>query len=328
MTTDTARVRAQVAAFAETWDALTRAIQTRIHGQDVLVQSVLTAFFAGGHVLLEGVPGIGKTALVRALSDALAMSSGRVQCTPDLMPADIVGGMVLDQGMDGARQLRFEPGPAHVHLLLADEINRASPKTQSALLEAMQERQITVGGTSHPLPDPFLVLATQNPIEQSGTYPLPEAQLDRFFFKLHVGYPEERFWHDILATTTGREEPALAPCANAETVRELQGLVRDVPSSVAARELAVRLVLATQPDQESAPAIVRQSVQFGASPRGAQALLLAGKVHALRDGRHAVEPDDVRIHAREALRHRLVLRFEAIGDGVTADTVLQDVLRA
>ena len=319
--------KAAVARFRELFDALQREIHQLIVGQDDVVDGVLTALFAGGHVLLEGVPGIGKTMLVKTLGDALHLSKNRIQFTPDLMPADVVGTMVLESAEgSGAHALRFQPGPIHAHLVLADEINRATPKTQSALLEAMQERQVTVGGNTRALPEPFVVLATQNPVEQEGTYPLPEAQLDRFLFKLIVGYPKEQDYATILARTTGRELPKLKAVASGDDVLRMRALVRDVPVPENAQRTAIQLVMATQPGSPYCTERVQRYVMLGSSPRGAQALILAGKVKALRDGRFAVSADDVRATALPALRHRMLLNFEGLGEGLRSDDLVNEIL--
>ncbi|MBM4060569.1 MAG: AAA family ATPase [Planctomycetes bacterium] len=324
--TDTAAAVAQTERFQRTFSALGTAVHELIVGQHEVVDGVLCALFAGGHVLLEGVPGIGKTMLVRTLGDALHLQKGRIQFTPDLMPADVLGTMVLEEGLGSARAVRFQPGPIHTNLLLADEINRATPKTQSALLEAMQEQQATVGGQTRPLPRPFVVLATQNPVEQEGTYPLPEAQLDRFLFKLLVGYPREEEYAAILTRTTGGSPPKVPAVASADDVLQLRTLVREVPVPEVAQRLAVRLVMATQPKSPYATERVNRFVHLGSSPRGAQALVLAGKVHALCGGRFAVSADDVCKAALPALRHRLLLNFEGLGEGVTPDDLVREIV--
>ena len=329
--TDTAAAKAQVERFQKTFQALRAAVHELIVGQQDVVDGVLTAVFAGGHVLLEGVPGIGKTMLVKTLGDAMHLQKGRIQFTPDLMPADVLGTMVLEEGQAGAggasaRTVRFQPGPIHTNLLLADEINRATPKTQSALLEAMQEQQATVGGQTRALPQPFMVLATQNPVEQEGTYPLPEAQLDRFLFKLIVGYPREEEYAAILQRTTGGAAPKVPAVASAEDVIALRKLVREVPVPEVAQRLAVRLVMATQPKSPYATDRVNRYVHLGSSPRGAQALVLAGKVFALCAGRFAVSSDDIKKAALPALRQRLLLNFEGLGEGLTADDLIREIV--
>ena len=324
--TDTADVRAQVQRFQKTFESLQNAVHQLIVGQNEVVEGVLVALFAGGHVLLEGVPGIGKTVLVKTLGEALHLQKGRVQFTPDLMPADVLGTMVLEEGEAGGRAVRFQPGPIHTNLLLADEINRATPKTQSALLEAMQEQQATVGGQTRALPKPFVVLATQNPVEQEGTYPLPEAQLDRFLFKLLVGYPKESEYAAILERTTGGKAPEVPAVTTGDEVLALRQLVREVPVPEAARTAATRLVMATQPGSPYATERVNKYVMLGSSPRGAQALVLAGKVQALREGRAAVAVDDVQRHAVAALRHRMLLNFDGLGQGLKSDDLLHEIL--
>ena len=313
-----------------------RQIATRIEaevgkyivGQQGAVRHTLICLIAGGHALLEGVPGLGKTMLVRTLARVLDLDFARIQFTPDLMPADIVGTDILEEAEDGRREFRFQPGPVFTNLLLADEINRATPKTQSALLEAMQERTVTVANRSYPLDPPFLVLATQNPIEMEGTYPLPEAQVDRFLFKVNVAYPSTGELVEILSRTTGEEEPAVEVVADGAAVLGMGALARQVPVASPVADYAARLTMATHPEAEGAPDVVRQYVRYGASPRGAQALILGGKVTALLAGRYNVALEDLRAIAPAALRHRILLNFEGQAEGVSADDVVQQVLKS
>jgi len=313
-----------------------RQIATRIEaevgkyivGQQGAVRHTLICLIAGGHALLEGVPGLGKTMLVRTLARVLDLEFARIQFTPDLMPADIVGTDILEEAEDGRREFRFQPGPVFTNLLLADEINRATPKTQSALLEAMQERTVTVANRSYPLDPPFLVLATQNPIEMEGTYPLPEAQVDRFLFKVNVAYPSTGELVEILSRTTGEEEPAVEVVADGAAVLGMGALARQVPVASPVADYAARLTMATHPEAEGAPDVVRQYVRYGASPRGAQALILGGKVTALLAGRYNVALEDLRAIAPAALRHRILLNFEGQAEGVSADDVVQQVLKS
>src|SRR2546429_2232138 len=295
-----------------------------IVGQQALVRDTVIALIAGGHVLLEGVPGLGKTVLVRSLGHALSMSFSRIQFTPDLMPADIVGTNVIGDEA-GRREFHYQPGPIFANLVLADEINRATPKTQSALLEAMQERTVTVGTQTRPLPSPFFVLATQNPIELEGTYPLPEAQLDRFFFKILVPFPSEGDLLEIARRTTGDSTPQLKSVADAGAILTAQRTAREVPIAEHVLRYAARLVSATHPDRSELES-VRRYVRWGASPRGLQTLILAGKVRALLEGRFNVAYEDLRTVAMPALRHRIFLQFEAEADGISADRILADVL--
>ena len=297
-------------------------------GQDDVVDGVLAAMFAGGHVLLEGVPGLGKTMLVRCLGESVDLAFSRIQFTPDMMPADIQGAQVLVETEGGGHELEFRQGPLVANLVLADEINRATPKTQSALLEAMQEKQITVGKRTIKLDEPYCVMATQNPVEQEGTYPLPEAQLDRFLMKLVIGYPKEQDYAAILDRTTGAEDVAIRAVSSGAEVNELRQVVREVPVPVHAREHAVRLVMATQPGSPYAPPEVGEYVSLGASPRGAQALLLVGKVKALLDGRYAVSTEDLDAAAPAVLRHRVMLNFHAVSDGVDSDAIVARILAA
>ncbi|MER3398119.1 MAG: AAA family ATPase [Chloroflexota bacterium] len=297
-----------------------------IVGQREVIRYVLIALIAGGHVLLEGVPGLGKTMLVRTLASALSLKFSRIQFTPDLMPSDITGTTILVEDEAGRRTFQFQPGPIFANLVLADEVNRATPKTQSALLEAMQERTVTVSNTIHRLPRPFFVLATQNPIEMEGTYPLPEAQLDRFFFKLLVSFPQADELIDILNRTTTVEEPRAEPVADGEAILAMGELARGLAVASPVMDYIVRLVLATHPENPEAPDIVRRFVRYGSSPRGAQALVLGAKIMALLDGRFNVAIDDVRAVAAPALRHRIILNFEGQAEGIQPDQVIRTLL--
>ncbi len=297
-----------------------------IVGQEAILRDVLIALVAGGHVLLEGVPGLGKTMLVRTLSEALDLEFSRIQFTPDLMPADITGTNILVEDQEGRRRFAFQHGPIFANLILADEINRATPKTQSALLEAMQEKTVTVASVVHPLAEPFFVLATQNPLEMEGTYPLPEAQLDRFFFKLLVLYPSAVEMTEILRRTTADGSFHAGKTADGPTIEAMGKLARQVPIASHVSDYVVRLVLATHPENEQAVGIVKRYVRYGASPRGAQAIVLASKIRALIEGRLNVAFEDVRTVALPALRHRIILNFEAEAGGVMTDTVLKGIL--
>ncbi|MFQ5460353.1 MAG: AAA family ATPase [Anaerolineae bacterium] len=312
--------------FQETARAVETSVARVIVGQRDLVRGVLVTLLAGGNALLEGVPGLGKTLLVRTLADVIDASFSRIQFTPDLMPADIVGTNVITEDETGRRDFRFAPGPIHANLVLADEINRATPKTQSALLEAMQERSVSVGTVTHPLPTPFFVLATQNPIEMEGTYPLPEAQLDRFFFKLLVPFPSDEELVAIADRTTGAETPGARRVARADTIAAMQEVARAVPIAPHVTAHAVRLVRCTHPDAASAPDAVGQYVSWGASPRAVQALVLAGKITALLDGRFNAAIRDLDALAPPVLRHRLVMNFEAQVDGIAPDDVIEAVV--
>ncbi|MFK7882782.1 MAG: AAA family ATPase [Phycisphaerales bacterium] len=329
--TDVAQAAEQ---FKEDFESVRTQVARMVVGQTGIVDQVLTCLFVGGHVLLEGVPGVGKTLLVRTIGEAISLDFGRVQFTPDLMPADITGTTVIDEQEDESgrtkRSFRFQPGPAFNQIMLADEINRATPKTQSALLEAMQERSVTVGNETHALPKPFFVLATQNPIEQEGTYPLPEAQLDRFFFKVLVQSPTRSDLKEILARTTGAETPVIEPVLDAAGLLAHQALVRRVPAADHVVDYAVRLVLATHPkgsgpESFSTP-MVDRFVQVGASPRAAQSLILAAKCHALIDARPSASIEDVQRAALASLRHRVLLNFEAGAEGVDSDAVIKNLI--
>jgi len=305
--------------------ALTEQIGKVIVGQRELVREVLICLLAEGHALIEGVPGLGKTMLLRTLGEALTMEFSRVQFTPDLMPADIVGTKVLKEERSG-RTFAFERGPVFANLVLADEVNRATPKTQSALLEAMQERRVTVGGETHELPRPFFVMATQNPIEMEGTYPLPEAQLDRFLLKVLVRFPRADELAEIVDRTTGTHTPLVDRVIDREQLTDMIATARAVPIASHLVEYAVSVVTATHPEHDAAPETTKRYVKFGSSPRGAQAMVLAAKVAALLDGRLNVSEEDLRETATPALRHRVILSYEAIADGVSPDDVLGEVL--
>ena len=316
----------QIEKFREVYNGLREEIGKVIVGQQEIVDGTLNALFANGHVLLEGVPGLGKTLLVRTLSQVLDLSFNRIQFTPDLMPADVLGTNMVHETDDGKRAFEFQHGPIFAHLVLADEINRATPKTQSAMLEAMQERSVTVGGKIRKLDLPFFVLATQNPIDQEGTYPLPEAQLDRFFYKLLVGYPTAGELSEIVTRTTEGSSVQVSKVVDGTTLIELQQLVQQVPVASHVKDYAIRLILATHPNTETALDITNQFLRFGSSPRGAQALLLGAKVRALTEGRFNVSFDDVAVVAPPALRHRLIVNFEAEAEGVTTDIVLDKIM--
>jgi MoxR-like ATPase len=316
-----------IESFRNAYAALRAEIGKVVVGQGEIVESTVIALFAGGHVLLEGVPGLGKTLLVRTLSEVLDLSFNRIQFTPDLMPADILGTNIVMETQGGRREFQFQRGPIFAHLVLADEINRATPKTQSALLEAMQEHQVTAGGEIRKLVEPFFVMATQNPIDQEGTYPLPEAQLDRFFFKVLVGYPTAQELTEVLTRTTTGVRAEVGKVLDRDSLIELMKVVRDVPVASHVKDYAVRLVLATHPKTETAAPISNQYLRFGSSPRGGQTLILAGKVRALTQGRFNVSFDDIEAVAAPALRHRLILNFEAEAEGITTDHIVAQVLR-
>ena len=326
-TTDPAASTSRISpeAFAERAQAIEREVGRVIVGQRDLVRQTLTGLLANSHVLLEGVPGLGKTMLVRTIADVIDCTFNRIQFTPDLMPADITGtNILIEEG--GSRVFRFQPGPIFANLVLADEINRATPKTQSSLLEAMQEHQVTVARQRFPLDAPFFVLATQNPLEMEGTYPLPEAQLDRFLFKVMVPFPSEEDLITIMDRTTGVDAVTAEKVCTAAEIVEMQRLARSVPIAPHITAFAVSVLAATHPDQPRAPELARDYVRYGASPRGAQALVTAGKIFALLDGRFNVSVEDVRAAALPALRHRIILNFEGEAEGITTEAVVRAIL--
>jgi MoxR-like ATPase len=319
------RAEERAERFRGEFTALTREIAKVVVGHEEIVRGVLICLFSGGHALLEGVPGLGKTLLVKTLSETLDLRFSRIQFTPDLMPADIIGTNIVVETPGGGRHFTFQPGALFGQIVLADEVNRATPKTQSALLEAMQELSVTVGGVHHALARPFFVLATQNPIEMEGTYPLPEAQLDRFLLKLKVKYPSAAELSEIVERTTKPQTDLVQKVTDGPEVEEMKALVREVPIAQPVKEYVTQLVLATRPEHPGAPDMVRRFVRYGSSPRGAQALVFGGKVQALIDGRFNVSFEDIRAVLLPSLRHRLILSFEGEAEGVDPDQILEDV---
>lgn len=321
-----------ITAFVETAQKLGKELDSIVVGQERVIRELLLALLSGGHVLLEGVPGLGKTLLVRTLSDALALKFARIQFTPDLMPADIVGTTIVTEQVDNTmpsgskRVFSFQPGPIFANIVLADEVNRATPKTQSALLEGMQEHTVSVGDMTRPLPAPFFVLATQNPLEMEGTYPLPEAQLDRFLLKILVNFPDAKDLMRIIDTTVGTQTFRANQVATGEQLAHMIETARAVPVATHIKEYAVRLLLATHPDNEDAPDKVRNFVRYGASPRGLQAMILTAKVRALLEGRFNVSQEDVQAVAFPALRHRIILNFDGLADGVTPEELIKAIV--
>lgn len=318
----------QLQTFRDDFHRLRDELSRVIVGQKPIVDGVLTAMIAGGHVLLEGVPGLGKTMLVKTLSDVIEAEFSRIQFTPDLMPADLIGTTVLVESERGGKTFEFQRGPLFANILLADEINRATPKTQSALLEAMQEHSVTVAGTSHRLEGVFFVLATQNPLEMEGTYPLPEAQLDRFLFKLMVPFPTLGELETIMDRTTDVDSPVTQKQVSRERVLEMTQLSRRIPIADTVRRYAIELILRTHPEQDIASPMVRKYVRYGSSPRGAQGLILSAKIRAILDGRYHVATDDIRDVAKDVLRHRIMLNFEGQAEGVAADAIIDDLLQS
>ena len=324
---DSQGTKQEIEGFIKKIGGIREEVGRVIVGQRAVIDGVLTCLLAGSHVLLEGVPGLGKTMLVRTLAQVLGLDFSRIQFTPDLMPADIIGTVVLDEDEKGGKFFEFRKGPVFSHLVLADEINRATPKTQSALLEAMQEHRVTVGRTTHKLDEPYFVLATQNPLEMEGTYPLPEAQLDRFFFKLEVQFPSREELHTIIDRTTTDHDAVPRPAATREDILEMQALIRRVPAERHVQDYAIRVLQATHPKGDEAPELVKRYVRTGASPRGVQAMLLAAKIGALFDGRFAASIDDVRAAAAPALRHRILLGFEGEAEGIAPDAIIAEILK-
>ncbi len=326
MTTNSDETAQQVDLFRARFTRVQDELCRMIVGQGAIIEAVLVAFLAGGHVLLEGVPGLGKTMLVRTLAEAVNLKFSRVQFTPDLMPADIIGTNMILEDEQGRKRFQFQPGPVFAHILLADEINRATPKTQSALLEAMQEKHVTVAGATYPVDEPFMVLATQNPLEMEGTYPLPEAQLDRFFFKLRVTYPTADDLHTILDRTTQTDAPRISKVIDGPDILAMRQIVREVPMTREVQAYAIQLVLATHAESAAASPLARKFVRYGASPRGVQTLILAGKIYALLDNRYHVSRADIAKAALPALRHRIILNFEGEAEGTSSEDILREIL--
>lgn len=319
-------VEATVAGFVKDLRMLKDEIGTMIVGQEEVIEGVVMAVLGGGHALLEGVPGLGKTMLVKTLAECLHANFSRIQFTPDLMPADIVGTNMIVETENGRKEFEFQSGPIFANIVLADEINRATPKTQSALLEAMQDGSVTVGKTTYTLEQPFFVLATQNPLEMEGTYPLPEAQLDRFFFKLRVEFPSREDLHTIIERTTSDNKPTPNAVLDKARLVEMREVVRSVPLSRDVQDYAIRMLQATHPDTDQSTDMTKKYVRYGGSPRGVQTLILASKIRALLEGRYAVSIDDIRHVCRPALRHRIMLNFEGEAEGIDPDAILSDII--
>tara|TARA_B100001179_G_scaffold210314_1_gene176846 strand:- start:3150 stop:4145 length:996 start_codon:yes stop_codon:yes gene_type:complete len=323
----TIEIEDRVSLFTDQFTRVREEIGKVIVGAEEIIDGTLIGLLAKGHVLLEGIPGIGKTKIVATVADVLHLNFSRIQFTPDLMPGDVVGSNVVQETDKGAKVLKFEKGPIHTNILLADEINRATPKTQSALLEAMQEQTVTVGTTTHKLDPPFFVLATQNPIELEGTYPLPEAQMDRFFYKLRIMYPEPEHMHEIMDRTTKREEPIAETVLGRDEILAMRDTARDIPIARPVQDYAIRLTLATHPDTSHAHPMSKQYVRYGASPRGTQTLVVGGKVNALLNGRLHVSCEDIRSMLLPALRHRMMLNFEGEAERIDTDEILRVIMK-
>lgn len=320
-------IAGEVTAFQQIIERLRNAIGSFIVGQTQIIDGVITCLIADGQVLLEGVPGLGKTMLVRTLSSAINCDFRRVQFTPDMMPSDIIGTQMIVESEDGNKHFSFQKGPVFTNILLADEINRATPKTQSALLEAMQEKRVTVGNQSYELPPPFFVMATQNPLEMEGTYPLPEAQLDRFLFKLNVPFPSKTELREILKRTTMSQDHTVEAVISQKEILKLRSFALEVPIAQHLTDFALDLVLGTHPENENSPAIVKKYVRFGSSPRGAQAIIRTAKIRALFEGRFNVSYEDIEATALPALRHRIILNFEGEAEGIQTDTIIENLFK-
>ena len=321
-----AKLKERTKAFRQRFTRVSNEMKKRIVGYDDLVEKVLICLFARGHVLLEGVPGLGKTLLVRTLAEALSLDFSRIQFTPDLMPADVTGTTIMAESENGERDFQFRRGPIFANVILADEINRATPKTQSALLEAMQELSVTAGGETHELKLPFFVLGTQNPIEMEGTYPLPEAQVDRFLFKLKVEFIEEDHLVEVIDRTTAVREPKISRVLGLAEISEMQETARHIVAADHVKRYAIRIVMGTHPGREGSPELVSRYVRYGASPRGIQAMILAGKIRAILQGRFNVSEDDIRYAAAPSLRHRIILSFEGEAEDISPDRIVTSVL--
>ncbi len=316
-----------VKQVVDTVARIEKEIAKHMVGQKELIRQVVICILAGGNVLLEGVPGLGKTRLVKTIGKVLDLKFSRIQFTPDLMPADVVGTNIIVKSDESGGMFKFQPGPVFSNIVLADEINRATPKTQSALLEAMQEQTVTVGNNTYKMPQPFFVLATQNPIEMEGTYPLPEAQLDRFMLKLNVPFPTLEELTEIVLMTTGSEEEEISPVTNGEEILNMRQIARQIPVAGPVLKFALKLVLATHPESEYAPQVTQKYVRYGSSPRGAQAIISAARIRAILDGRYNVAFEDIKYVAYPALRHRIFLNFEGLSEGMSTDDIIGEIIK-